>query len=193
MKTVSSILLMIVASTGCMSRHSERPEDPFPPGEREIYCFAQNADPRCWEIQNDGSGGGCPHGTLAINEAGNAVFSGRLGREADGGCSSMRHEFEPIGVSNYRAVVLGLKGDGRTYQLRVAAEPGARHAYACDFQTSGCWQTVKIPFSALTVIPRGTHLEPPSYPGQVLAQIQLLAANGAPESFRLEIDKIWLE
>ena len=193
MKTTLLALCAAAATTGCMSGHPEKPDDPFPPGERVIYCFAQKADLGCWEIQNDGSGAGCPQGALAINEAGNAVFSGRLLREADGGFSAMRHELAPIDVSHCRAVVLGLKGDGRTYQLRVAVRPNAPRAYACDFQTSGCWQTVEIPFANLIAVPRGAHLDPSSYPGQVLAQIQLLAANGAPESFRLEIDKIWLE
>ena len=193
MKTSFFMYLLAGMSAGCMCNHLERPDAPFPPGDQVIFCFAQNSDLGCWKIQNDGSGAGCPHGSLAINEAGNAVFSGSLGREANDGFSSMRHEFVPIDVSNCRAVVLGLKGDGRTYQLRVAVRPHDHPAYACDFQTSGCWQTVEIPFANLIAIQRGTQLNPPSYPGQVLAQIQLLAVDGTPESFRLEIDKIWLE
>ena len=193
MKTSLFMLWVAGVATGCMSGHPERPQDPFPPGERVIFCFAQNADLGRWEIQNDGSGDSRPHGELSINEAGNAVFSGSLSREADGGFSAMRHEFEPIDVPNCRAVVLGLKGDGRAYQLRVAGRPNDRLAFACDFQTSGCWQTVEVPFTNLIAIQRGPCLDPLCFPGQVLAQIQLLAANGTTESFRLEIDKIWLE
>ena len=50
-----------------------------------------------------------------------------------------------------------------------------------------------LEMEGLIAIQRGPCLDPLCFPGQVLAQIQLLAANGTTESFRLEIDKIWLE
>lgn len=193
MKTILLALLTALASIGCMNGHSAAPLDPLPPDERAIFCFTQDADMSQWEVQDDGVMGGRSQGALAINEAGNAVFSGIVSLENDGGFSSVQHAFEPIDVSKYSAVVLGLKGDGKTYQLRLDADPDARHSYACDFQTSGCWQTVEIPFADLFAIRHGDRLDLPNYPGQTLAQIQILIGNGKPETFRLEIDKIWLK
>ena len=193
MKTILLALLLPAFVSGCMNGLSAAPQDPPPPDERAIFCFIQDADLTQWEIQDDVVMGGRSQGALALNEAGNAVFTGTVSLENDGGFSSVQHAFAPIDVSAYRAIVLGLKGDGKTYQLRLDATPNARHSYAGDFQTSGCWQTVEIPFADLFAIRHGDRLDLPNYPGQTLAQIQILIGNGKAESFRLEIDKIWLK
>ena len=192
MKKALLITWMACAAAGCMNRPPAGQEDPGPAGERIVFCFRQDADMSGWEIQDDVVMGGRSQGALALNEAGNAVFSGTVSLENDGGFSSVQLAFEPIDVSKYSAIVLGLKGDGKTYQLRVDATPDARHSYAGDFQTSGDWQTIEIPFADLFAIRRGDRLDLPNYPGQTLAQIQILIGNGTPESFRLELDKIWL-
>ena len=193
MKTILMALLLPAFACGCMNGLSAAPQDPPPPDERAIFCFTHGADLSPWEVQDDVVMGGRSQGALAINEAGNAVFTGTVSLENDGGFSSVQHAFEPIDVSGFRTIVLGLKGDGKTYQLRVDATPDARHSYACDFQSSGCWQTVEIPFADLFAIRHGDRLDLPNYPGQTLAQIQILIGNGKAESFRLEIDKIWLK
>ena len=193
MKTIFLALLLATASLGCMHGPSSTSPDPTVSGEREIFRFSSETDLSQWEIQDDVVMGGRSQGALTLNEAGNAVFSGTVSLENDGGFSSVQHAFGPIDVSAYSAVVLGLKGDGKTYQLRLDATPDARYSYACDFQTSGCWQAIEIPFADLFAIRHGDRLDLPNYPGQTLAQIQILIGNGIPESFRLEIDKIWLK
>lgn len=193
MKTIFLALLLATASLGCMNGPSAASPDPTLSGEREIFRFSSDADLSQWEIQDDVVMGGRSQGALTLNEAGNAVFTGTVSLENDGGFSSVQHAFGPIDVSKYSVVVLGLKGDGKTYQLRIDSEKDARHSYACDFQTSGCWQAIEIPFADLFAIRHGDRLDLPHYPGQTLAQIQILIGNGTPESFRLEIDKIWLK
>ena len=193
MKTILMALLLPAFACGCMNGLSAAPQDTPPPDERAIFCFTQDADMSKWEIQDDDVMGGRSQGALTLNEAGNAVFSGTVSLENDGGFSSVQHAFAPIDVSNYRAIVIGLKGDGKTYQLRVDADPDARHSYAGDFQTSGDWQTIEILFADLFAIRHGDRLDLPNYPGQTLAQIQILIGNGTPESFRIELDKIWLK
>ena len=163
------------------------------PGERVLVWFDQNADLDRWVVEDDVVMGGRSKGALSINEAGNAVFSGEVSLENNGGFSSVQRDFDPIDVSRHRAVVLGLKGDGKRYQLRIEAGPNARHAYAYDFQTSGAWQAIEIPFADMYAIRHGDRLDLPNYPGQTLARIQLLVGNQKAESFRLEIDKIWLD
>jgi hypothetical protein len=39
---------------------------------------------------------------------------------------------------------------------------------------------------------RGDRLDLPNYPGQTLAQVRLMVANGRAESFRLEVKTIGL-
>ena len=71
------------------------------------------------------------------------------------------------------------------YQLRLDAAPGDRHSYTADFQTSGDWQEIVLPFADFAAGPA-----PSRYPGRTLARVQI----GAPAApFRLEIDRIWLE
>lgn len=183
------ILLLALTAAGCACC------DPAPPpsANREIFQFRQDADLRGWEIEDDAVMGGRSQGRFSVNEAGNAVFAGDVSLDNGGGFSSLQYSFAPIDVSAYRRIFLGLKGDGKRYQLRVEAEPSARHAYACDFDTSGEWQVVEIPFADLYAIRHGDRLDLPNYPGQTLARIQILIGNGAAESFRLEIDRIWLK
>ena len=125
---------------------------------------------------------GGAQGQFAINEAGNAVFSGAVAPGIDGSFSAVRHDFEPIDSSPYHAVAIGLKGDGRRYQLRV--EPARNTPQACvyDFQTSGEWETIEIPFADML----------PAFPGQALVWLQIRTDDG-PGPFRLEIDRIWLK
>ena len=194
MKTAWGVLLLALASTGCAIC---KPAGCAPPadasGARALFCFTQQTNLGDWEVQNDVVMGGRSKGALSLNEAGNALFSGEASLENNGGFSSIQHAFAPIDVSACSTLVLGLKGDGKSYQLRVDATPDARHSYACDFQTSGDWQVVEIPFANLFAIRHGDRLDLPNYPGQTLAQIQILIGNSKPESFQLEIDRIWLK
>ena len=162
-------------------------------GERVLVWFDQYADLGSWTIEDDVVMGGRSQGAFSINEAGNAVFSGEVSLENNGGFSSVQRDFDPIDISQHRAVVLGLKGDGKRYQLRIEASPNACHAYAYDFQTSGAWQAIEIPFADMYAIRHGDRLDLPNCPGQTLTRIQLLIGNRQAESFRLEIDKIWLD
>ena len=201
MKTALPIpIFLALASLGCVSCNQAGTNDSNrtisgadTSAERVIFQFTRDSDLGRWEIQDDVVMGGRSQGRLTLNDAGNALFSGLVSLENEGGFSSVQHSFDPIDVSGYRAVVLRLKGDGKRYQLRIEADPDARHSYASDFQTSGVWQTVEIPFANLYAIHHGDRLDLPNYPGQSLAHIQILVGNGKPESFQLEIDRIWLK
>lgn len=186
-------LLLALAALGCASGKPAAPADSAPAQDQTVFQFSQGADLGAWEVQDDVVMGGRSQGQLRINEAGNAVFTGTVSLENDGGFCSIQHACAPLDVSRRRALVLGLKGDGKRYQLRVDATPDARHSYACDFQTSGDWQAIEIPFADMYAIHHGDRLDLPNYPGKKLAQIQILIGNGVAEAFQLEIDKIWLK
>lgn len=178
---------------GCACCAPPPPESAPPAPHRTIYQFSRESGTAGWEIEDDIVMGGRSQGRFSLDEAGNAVFSGNVSLENNGGFSSVQHGFDPIDVSGCRAVCLGLKGDGKRYQLRIEAEKNARHSYAFDFDTSGDWQVVKIPFANMYAIRHGDRLDLPNHPGQTLAHIQILAGDGRPGPFRLEIDRIWLE
>jgi hypothetical protein len=158
-----------------------------------IFAFSRDADVSGWEIQDDVVMGGVSQGRFALNEEGKAVFTGNVSLENDGGFSSLQYTFDAVEVSPYHTLCIRLKGDGKPYQLRVESAKNVRHGYACDFVTSGDWQIVEIPFADMYAIRHGDRLDLPNYPGQTLAQVQILIGNGKAETFQLEIDKIWVK
>ena len=158
-----------------------------------IFDFSTEVDPSGWEVEDDVVMGGRSKGKFFINEAGNGIFSGKVSLENNGGFSSVQYYFKPIDVSLYNSALIRLKGDGKRYQFLVEAGRNARHYYVYGFQTKTGWQTVKIPLEKMYPVYRGERLALPNYTGQTMAQVRFLIANGIPESFFLEIDKIWLK
>lgn len=161
--------------------------------EKTIHDFTPGAGPGGWAVEDDGVMGGLSKGGFAVSEDGHGVFSGEVSLENDGGFSSVQCYLEPMDVSAYRSAFLRVKGDGKRYRFLVEAEPDAWHYYEAEFATSGKWETVEIPFDALVPVRRGDRLDKPNFPGKTLAQVRLMIANGTAESFRLEIDRIWLK
>lgn len=158
-----------------------------------IFAFSKDADVSRWEIQDDVVMGGVSQGKFSLNEEGKAIFAGNVSLENNGGFSSLQYGFDPIDVSTYRALYIGLKGDGKRYQVRIESESGASHSYACDFETSGDWQVVEIPFADMYAIHHGDRLDLPNYPGKTLAHVQILIGNKRAEAFHLELDKLWVK
>ncbi len=178
-------------AAGCAVR-APAPGADAPTAELPLVQFSRDAGLAGWHIENDDVMGGLSQSALAIDEAGNAVFSGDVSLENGGGFASIQCDYAALDMSACRAVCLGLKGDGKRYQLRVDAAKNARHSYACDFDTSGEWQVVEIPFADMYAIRHGDRLDRPNYPGRTLARLQILIGNGKSESFHLELDRIWL-
>ena len=160
---------------------------------RTLVQFSRAEGLAGWHVENDDVMGGRSQSRLAVDDAGNAVFAGTISLENDGGFASIQCDYPELDVAAYRAIHLGLKGDGQRYQVRLDAARRDRHSYAADFQTSGDWQEIVLPFADFFAIRHGDRLDLPNYPGQTLARVQLLAGDGRAESFRLEIDRIWLE
>lgn len=179
------------AAAGCALRAPAPPAD-APTAGIPLVQFSRDAGLAGWHIENDDVMGGRSQGALAIDEAGNAVFSGDVSLANGGGFASIQCDYDALDISACRAVCLGLKGDGKRYQLRVDAVKNAHYSYAGDFDTSGAWQVVEIPFADLYPIRHGDRLDLPRFSGRTLARLQILIGNGKPESFHLEIDRIWL-
>ena len=163
------------------------------PAKLVLFDFEQDSDLRGWRMRDDVVMGGRSKGAFALNKHGHAVFSGDVSLENDGGFSSVQNYFDPIDVSSYRKALVRLKGDGKDYRFIVESDDSNRHYYVHDFQTGTDWQTVEIPLSTMYPMRRGDRLSIPDYPGKTMGQIRFMIGNGKAESFRLEIDKIWLE
>ena len=157
-----------------------------------LFDFHKSADIANWNIVDDVVMGGRSSGRFFLNTSGNAVFSGLVSLENNGGFSSVRYRFDPKNIEVYNKIVIRIKGDGKRYQLRLKSDKFDRFSYISYFQTSGEWETIEIPFGSMFPTFRGMRLNKSNFPGKVVEEIGFLVGNKTAESFQLEIDWIGL-
>ena len=158
-----------------------------------IYDFNASSTLNDWYVVNDGVMGGLSKGKLETNEDGHGVFYGRVSLENNGGFTSIRYPFETKKVAEYAFLVLRVKGDGKLYQVRIKPKTSLYYSYIAYIETSGSWETIKIPMQDMYPVFRGSRLNLPNYDGNELQEIGILIGNKKAEAFHLEIDAIYLE
>lgn len=158
-----------------------------------IYDFTKSKDKRQWRIIDDVVMGGRSNGSFKVNTDGHGVFYGTVSLENNGGFSSVRYNFESIESTEYNSFLLRIKGDGKSYQFRVKDSRYHRYSYIYTFETSGQWQTIKIPFNQMYPSFRGYRLDAPNFEGQNMEEIAFLIGNKKAENFNLLIDFIKLK
>jgi Complex I intermediate-associated protein 30 (CIA30). len=158
-----------------------------------IFDFNTKADISNWYVVNDGVMGGVSNGNFTLNKAGNAVFSGSISLYFNGGFSSVRHQFKAINVKNYSKLVLSVKGDGLTYQVRIKHNKTDYYAFTSAFKTTTYWQKVVVDLEDMQPVFRGRQLDMPNFSETKIEAITILVGNKKEEEFRLELDSIYLE
>lgn len=158
-----------------------------------LFDFTSTSDLSNWYVVDDGVMGGRSKGHMQVNPAGHAVFYGAVSLENNGGFSSIRYRFREKNVQPFSKVVLRVKGDGKAFQFRIKTKKSDRYSYIKTFDTTGAWETIEIPFSAMYPGFRGRKLAMPNYPGASMAEIAFLIGNKKAQNFQLEIDKISLK
>lgn len=147
-----------------------------------------------WHPVNDGVMGGLSEGGSTM-EDGVLVFAGHLSLENNGGFASVRTRGGDYNFATADGIALRVKGDGRTYQLRVATD--ARHrgslvSYQRKFETrEGKWVEVKVPFDELKPGWRGRMLSGHVFDHTKVSQLGILIGDKKEGPFRLEVD--WLK
>ena len=158
-----------------------------------IFDFDVDSNLKSWSIVDDVVMGGRSDGRFKVTEEGSGLFYGNVSLENNGGFSSVRYYCEDLDIKGAEFAVLRVKGDGKNYQFRTKSNIYQRHSYVMTFETTGDWQTIKIPLKEMEPTFRGYKLNMPDYPAEILDEITFLIANKRNESFRLEIDYIGLE
>lgn len=158
-----------------------------------IFQFNAESNIDNWRILDDVVMRGRSYGEFKINDEGFGEYSGDVSLENSGGFSSLRYYFDTVDSQDYNTFKLKIKGDGKTYQFRVKDRRNNRYSYIYKFETSGEWQTIEIPFSAMYASFRGYRLDIPSFKGDQMEEIAFLIGNKKAESFKLIIDSISLE
>jgi hypothetical protein len=98
-----------------------------------------------------------------------------------------------VNLSEKSKFVIKVKGDGKTYQFRCKSNLYDRQSYVYEFETTGEWQEIEIPFAEMYPRFRGYNLDMPNYEGASLAEIAFLIGNKRRETFQLEIDYIKMD
>jgi monofunctional biosynthetic peptidoglycan transglycosylase len=146
---------------------------------------------REWFVINDVVMGGVSKGSIQFTDRGTGVFAGMLSMDNNGGFASVRTAFDSRDLSPYAGLAIRVRGDGRSYQLRLRNDEGFEGiAYRAYFDTrKGEWITVRIPFSQFLPTFRGRTLrDAPPLDTSRIRQLGFLLADGKPGHFSLEID-----
>ncbi|MEM1092037.1 MAG: CIA30 family protein [Pseudomonadota bacterium] len=154
-------------------------------GGRQTDLRALAAGP--WVVVDDGVMGGRSAGAVSEDD-GVTVFSGTLSLENNGGFSSVRLPLSQS-LRGYSGLRIKVRGDGRTYQLRL--REGNRFdgvSWGTSFASSSEWTTMDIPFGRFRPTFRGRAV-PQSGPvvAERIGQIGILLGDKNPGPFRLEV------
>ncbi|PKV64184.1 complex I intermediate-associated protein 30 (CIA30) [Polaribacter sp. Hel1_33_96] len=158
-----------------------------------IFDFNSNSDISAWRVVDDVVMGGESEGNFKLNENGNGVYFGEVSLENNGGFSSLRFRFNKKEISNYSKIILKIKGDGKDYQFRVKDNYRNFYSYISSFSTNKNWQLIEINLSEMYPGFRGRKLEMSKFSSSIIEEIAFLIGNKRNESFKIEIDKIYLE
>lgn len=147
-----------------------------------------------WSIVDDGVMGGLSQGKREIGKDGILRFFGTLSLENNGGFSSLRTGNVKLDLSGAEGVVLRVKGDGRTYQLRFSTDAeyrGREMSFQAGFPTTkGEWTEVKIPFGSFVGTWRGTELPDKTFDPAKVRRLGLQLADKKAGPFELHVDWI---
>lgn len=160
----------------------------------QIIDFAHSDEPMKWESVNDDVMGGISRGAIVFDENdAPAVFTGNVSTANNGGFASVRTMPRTFDLAEACGLRVRLKGDGKTYQLRIRTFDGHDSlSYRFLFDTrSDEWITVHAHFEAFEPVYRGRQLavtEP--FNAANIRQIGFLIADKQAGPFRLAIDRI---
>lgn len=158
-----------------------------------LVSFAGTAEEPEWHAINDNVMGGRSQGRPTVSD-GLLHFTGTLSLENNGGFASVRGRGETYDLGGAGGLMLRVKGDGRTYQMRIytsARYRGSRIGYGKAFATrAGEWIEVAVPFGELEPIYRGRTLDGPAFDPSDIQELGFLLADKHPGDFALTVDWI---
>lgn len=155
-----------------------------------LYDFNENSKRGDWRIVDDVVMGGRSSGSFTINEKGIGVFSGDVSLENNGGFSSIRYYSGNTSVEGYDKISILLKGDRKKYQFRIKHNSSDYYSFLYEFQTSGEWEEIDIPFNEMYASFRGRRLNISNFSEEKIEEMAILIGNKKNESFKLLLDKI---
>lgn len=172
-----------------------RAEEPkqVPPPQRVLFDFDTPRDAKKWGSVNDGVMGGRSEGTFRVNRKGISEFSGNLSLENRGGFASVRSKPAELDLSKTDALVIRIRGDGRTYYCNLYVPTNRiAYSYRAKFDTKAeRWQEVRLPLKSFQATWFGRTLsEAPAIDAKNIRSLGFLIADKKARPFKLEVDWI---
>ncbi|MDB4385310.1 CIA30 family protein [Opitutaceae bacterium] len=165
----------------------------LPAAETVVESFDRGAVALEWQIVNDSVMGGVSRSGLERVDDEVVRFRGQLRLENNGGFASVRASGRLPDLTRTKAMMIRVKGDGRTYQLRLRTSDGWRTPdYSAEFATeAGKWQTHLLPLSEFVAGWRGRAIRnaPPVEPSDIRS-VGILLGDKKPGAFSIDIDWI---
>ncbi len=156
-----------------------------------LFDFNKESDLIDWTIVNDGVMGGVSQSEMIINKDGNALFSGKISLDYNGGFASVRYNPKTIDIKSYKKIIIRCKGPANKYQIRAKSSSNERHSYIQYIEVSENWKEIEVDMASMYPTFRGYELDKPNYPKEMLDEFAILIGNKKQEEFTLEID--WIE
>lgn len=163
-------------------------------GMSVVFDFRQQAEVDRWYAVNDDVMGGVSQGGLSLLEPGEALFSGNLSLENNGGFSTVRSRARSwTELDGNAGLSIKVKGDGRTYSFFVqTSKQQDVLVYEVPFKTvAGEWITLDFGFELFRVNYMGWN--PSGYKALEPGEIQkfgFMLNDGQQGPFALEVDWI---
>jgi hypothetical protein len=150
---------------------------------------ADTAEPARWVAIHDTVMGGRSSGGLTAGD-GCLVFNGHLSLENNGGFASVRTLPRDFGMAAATGLRLRVRGDGRTYQVRLRPDDAFDGvAWRFEFTTKpGQWLDIEAPLAVFEPVWRGRRVDRAGAidPARV-RQLGLMIADKQAGDFRLEV------
>jgi monofunctional biosynthetic peptidoglycan transglycosylase len=192
----SSLQSTLVAACGLVLGFSSGVKGADEASTAQAHSITEFADKEGlnWQVVNDGVMGGLSEGKLTPNQAGTMTFSGMLSLENNGGFSTFRSGDLKLDLSSHLGLRLRVKGDGRTYQVRLATDAvfrGMEVSFAAEFSTQkGEWVEVKVPFAEFKGSFRGLDLPKERLDTSKIRRVSILIGDKKQAPFEVELDYI---
>ena len=145
----------------------------------------KNVNNNKWHIVNDDVMGGVSKGNISyINNT--LVYKGEISLDNNGGFSSIRKYPKNILVNKNNKIVLTVKGDGKTYYLRVKSNINDYYSYTIPFKTTNNWQIITLQLADFYPTFRGRKLNMDNFNKTTIQEIGFLIGNKKMKNSKLK-------
>jgi len=155
-----------------------------------LFEFSTEKSVLNWYPQNDTVMGGVSNSQMQFKKTGIACFSGNVSLENNGGFAQVKYDKTSFNLNNHKELELRVKGDNKTYQLRLQTD-AERVSYAHTFFAASDWTSIKLAFEDFKPSFRGRDV--PNAPLLNLSEIRsigFLLSDKQDGPFELLIDSV---